>query len=267
MTETIHPETSTHGLCRPKTGRYHALLCFCVLIFGAALLFRLVKLVLDPGLMRDSTLYLQWAENWYETGDHVFMRLGVPVKTASLPVWLIKTLMLSGFGSEIAGRSLSLFLGSLIPVIGFIAALRACGRIRIALLSAFLLVFHPDLVTYSIQPLRDNYYVFFEAFLLLMTVEAYRNDTLFNWGVCGVFVALQSFCRYEGLEFLLIVPFIAFVLSVFEKERRKRVFPNIAAFFCMFGIASLFLLSLTDFDSGIVRKITDLLKVSYRYNQ
>ena len=261
MSETVHPEKAKRFFCESKTDRYHALLAVCILVFVAALLFRLMKLILDPGLMRDSALYLQWAENWHETGDWHFTRLGNPVKTAVLPVWMIKTLMFSG--SEIAGRALSLFFGSLIPVVGFIVALRICRRVRIALLSALLLIFHPDLVTYSIQPLRDNYYLLFEAFLLLLIVEAYRKDSILKWGACGIFVSLMSFCRYEGLEFLMIVPIVVFMFSVFRKERRKRVFLNVCAFSVLFGITSLFPLSLSDFDSGVVNKVHDLLRKPY----
>ena len=263
MSETVHSEKTMPDLSRSKTDRYHALLTICVLIFVSALLFRLMKLILDPGLMRDSTLYLQWAENWRETGDYYFTVLGNQVKTAVLPVWLIKTFMGLGFGSEITGRTLSIFLGSLIPVFGFLAALRACGRIRIALLSALLLIFHPDLVAYSVQALRDNYYLFFESVLLLTIVDGCRNDSVLKWSACGVLVSLLSFCRYEGLEFLAIVPLVIFMFSVFRKGRRKRVIVNVAAFSFLFGITSLFLLSLSDFDSGVVAKLQDIMRISY----
>ena len=244
-----------------KKNRYHILLCICVLIFVAALLFRLMKLILDPALMRDSALYLQWVEKWYETGDYYFERFGVQVKTAILPIWLMKEAMLSGFGAEIAGRALSLFLGSLIPVAGFYVALYVTKKIRLALVSAILLILHPDLVTYSIQPLRDNFYILFEAFLLLSIVVAIKKDSHISWGICGLFTALISFCRYEGLEFLVIVSFVIMATTFFKKSKWKNMFLKIAVFSVFFGITSLFLLSLSDYDLGVISKIVEMQKV------
>ena len=248
-----------------KKSRYHILLCICVLIFAASLLFRLMKLIIDPGFVRDSTLYLQWARHWYETGDYHFTILNAPVKSVVFPIWVVKKLMSSGFSEEIVGRALSLFLGSMIPVIGFAIAMRACRNIRLALVTALLLAIHPDLVPYSVQPMRENFYIFFEALLLLMIVESIKNGTACNWGACGIFVSFISFCRYEGMEFILIVPFVIVAMAVINKTKRKRMLLNIAFFSICFCVTSVSLLSLSDFETGIESKIEDLLDL--RLNQ
>ena len=241
------------------------LLCICILIFAVSLLFRLMKLVIDPGLQRDPTLYLQWATHWYETGDcHFFQASGDPVQTPIFPIWALKELMVSGLGAEVVGRGLSLFLGSMIPVISFVIALRVFQNIRIALVTALLLAVQPDLVPYSVQPLRENFYVFFEALLLLTIVESVKNGTYFNWGLCGVLVSFISFCRYEGMEFILIVPFVIVGMAFIDGIKRKRALLNIASFSVCFGIASVFLLSLSNFEIGVMSKIEDIIEIRFR---
>ena len=241
------------------------LLCICILIFAASLLFRLMKLVIDPGLQRDPTLYLQWASHWYETGDcHFFLVSGDPVQTPMFPIWALKELMVSGLGAEVVGRGLSLFLGSMIPVICFVIAMRVFQNIRIALITAFLLAIQPDLVPYSVQPLRENFYVFFEALLLLAIVESVKNGTYFKWGLCGVLVSFISFCRYEGMEFILIVPAVIVGMAFIDGITRKRALRNIAIFSICFGIASVFLLSLSNFEIGVMSKIEDIIEIRFR---
>ena len=242
--------------------RYHILLCISILIFAVSLLFRLLKLVLDPSLMRDPTLYLQWVESWHETGNYHFERLGVRVRMPVLTLWIMKNFMVMGFGAEIIGRSLALFFGAMIPVAGFFVAFNLTKKIRIALLTAILLVFHPDLVLYSIQPLRENFYVFFEAILFLVMIEAIRRKSIVCWGFCGFFVSLLSFCRYEGLEFCLIVPFVIAAICCFKEIKWKKAVASIVAFSIVFGSTSLFLLSLSNYDIGVISKLEQIRKVN-----
>ena len=82
----------------------------CLLIFLMSIAIRLVKLVFEPLLLRDGTFYLRMAEIWHQTGDYLEI-----TKEASnvppLPLWCIKTLMNFYGNPEIAGRSISIFLG------------------------------------------------------------------------------------------------------------------------------------------------------------
>ena len=231
-----------------KSEKRSILLCISLLVFAASLALRLLKLALDPGLMRDSSLYLAWADNWFQTGNHLHDILGDPTLTPPLAPWTIKTVMAYGFNADISGRAISLFLGSLMPVAGFLFALKLCGKIRIALLTTFLLVVHPDLVTYSVQPLRDNYYIFFDALLLVALIDAVKNDSNLKWGLCGILLSLAVFCRHEALEFAVIVPAILLVLCFFRKIELKQVFVKTAVFFLLFGLTFLLLMSLVDFD-------------------
>ena len=232
----------------------------CVLIFLAALLFRLVELALNPLLSRDAALYLTQAELWYETGDYTKTLLPGN-EVPPLQLWTIKTIMALGCGAEVAGRTMSLFLGSLLPAVAFLLAWKIGGRIRIALVAALLTIVHSELASYSYQPLRENYYLFFEGLLLVFLVDAARKDAVWKWCICGILFSLAFFSRYEILEFLLLIPLLLAFLVFRRRMKLKRAFANISAFYLFSGLTFLSLLSLVDFD------ITFLARFTYYLNK
>lgn len=246
-----------------KKQKYRSLLCICILIYLAALLVRMVKITLDPTLSRDGATYLVWVENWIATGAFYFdffRRVGI---VPPLSLWTIKTLaQTTGLDVEIAGRGISMFFGSVFPVIGFFFTLRLCRNIRIALFAALLLIFHPDLVHYSGQPLRENCYVFCTGILMIVLVEAVRESSTFKWALCGIFLALSTFCRYEGLEFVLIVPFVLGAMCYFGKIKVKDMVRNAAVFFLAFVLSVIPLLACADFEPrlfGRLKVFADML--------
>ena len=232
-----------------KHRKHRVLLCISLLIYAVALLVRTLKITLDPALERDAGVYLSWVEHWIETGDYFysfFDRVGL---VPPLSLWSIKTLTLTGFSTEIAGRSISMFLGSLLPVIGFFFTWRICRNIRIALLAALVLVLHPNLVEYSCQPLRESCYAFFNCILLFAFMEAIRKASFFNWAVCGIALSLTAYTRFEALEFMLFVPLILAALCYFKKIKWKDAFRSVASFYLFFCLTSVLLLACVDFDS------------------
>ena len=231
-----------------KNARFNSLLCISLLIFATALAFRLFKLVLDPGLGRDSTLYLAWADSWFDTGNYLFYELDGPTRIPPLVPWAIKTAMTFGFSAEITGRAISQFLGSLIPVAGFFFALKISRNIRISLLAAFVLIIHPQLVEFAVQPQRDNIYLLFNAILLMVATDAMVNDSTLEWGACGILLSLAVFCRHEAFEFALLVPLVLLLLFFFKKIKFRQVFVRSAVFFAFFAMTFLLLLSFVDFD-------------------
>lgn len=223
-------------------------LCISVLIFLSAMLVRMLKIVLDPTLPRDGAFYLLFVEHWIDTGDYYytfFDRIRLP---PPLSLWMIKKLALTGFSLEIAGRSISMFFGSLIPVVGFFFTFRVCRNIRIALFAALLLILQPDLVLYSGHPLRENTYIFFNGLLLLMITEAVIRDNILKWAACGLLLAMSAFCKYEALEFFVIVPFLLAALCFFKKIKVKQAVLNASVFFLFLGLTSVFLWACADFD-------------------
>lgn len=239
-----------------KNNRFHALLCIGILIYAAALLARLGKLLIDPSLVRDAALYLNWVNSWVETGDFYFLVLGKAPLVPPVSLWSIKTMVeLTGVDAETAGRALSLFLGSLVPVIGFYFALRFTRSIRIALVSALLLVIHPRLVEFSVQPIRENWYIFFNAALLFVLCEAVRRSSVVKWGACGVFLALSAFSRFEGLEFVPVVALVLLLLWFFRKITLKEMVLSGLVFCLALGATALLVMWSVDFDYRFFTRI------------
>ena len=239
-----------------KNSRYYALLCIGVLIYAASLLVRLGKLLIDPSLLRDAAVYLNWVNSWVETGDFYFLILGKAPLVPPVSLWSIKTLMeLTGIDAEIAGRTLSLFLGSLVPVIGFFFALRFTRSIRISLVSALLLIVHPRLVEFSVQPIRENWYIFFTAAFLFVICEAIRKNSVFKWGACGVFLALSAFSRFEAMEFVPIVAMVLLILFSFQKINLKEMLQSGLAFCLTLFATSVLVLWSVDFDYRFFSRI------------
>lgn len=232
-----------------KHRKYRALLCIALLIYATALLVRATKITLDPALERDAGVYLSWVEHWTATGDYFYSFFGRVGLVPPLSLWLIKTLKLTGFSTEIAGRSISMFLGSLLPVVGFFFAWRICRNIRIALLAALVLILHPNLVEYSCQPLRESCYTFFNCILLFTFMEAVRKTTVFNWAACGVALSLTAYTRFEALEFILFAPLLLAALCWLRKMNWKDAIRSTAVFYFFFCLASVLLLACVEFDS------------------
>lgn len=242
-----------------KLYRYRMLLCIGVVIFIAALLVRMAKIVLDPTLPRDGAFYLLFVEHWIDTGDYYytfFDRIALP---PPLSLWMIKQMTLAGFSPEIAGRAISMFFGSLIPIVGFYFTLRVSRNIRIALLAALMLVFQPDLVLYSGHPLRESTYVFFDGMLLVMITEAMIKDNVLKWAACGVFLAMSAFSRYEALEFAVIVPFLLAALCFFKRISIREAVRNTAAFFLFLALTAVLLWACAGFDTRLIARPLDYI--------
>ncbi len=237
-----------------KHRRYRMLLYICIALYILALLVRTAKILLDPILERDASLYLAWVENWIATGSYHYTFFDQVGPVPPLPIWFIKTMMLSGIGAEAAGRTIALFFGSLMPVVGFVFTLKVCRNIRIALLAALLLVFQPDLVQYSGQPLRECPYVFFDGILLILIADAVLKNAACKWALCGIVLSLTSYCRFEALEFTLIVPGIMAALWYFKKIDWKEAIRNTVAFYLLFLLTYVLLLTCVDFDYEFIAR-------------
>ena len=121
-------------------------------------------------------------------------------------------------------------------------------------MTAILLVFQPDLVQYSGQPLRENTYIFFDGILLLAIAEATRKSTVFKWAICGIVLSLTAYCRFEALEFTVIVPFFLAALCYFKKMNVKEAVRYTAAFYLFFVLTYILLLTCVNFDYEFIAR-------------
>ena len=222
-------------------------------IFGVSVVIRLIKMIFEPLLLRDAAYYLRMAEVWHKTGVYqeiIKEHESIP----PLPFWCIKSLMNFCGNSEIAGRSISIFLGGLIPVVGFVLAREITHNIRFSLIAALCFILHPNLVSYSTQPLRENYYILLIGLLLIAMVRNSRETRTTGWIVCGAIIGVAVLCRYEILEFLV---FVTMEIAVLELKR-NRIIPflkSVGIFLLVFVITSFSLLVIINCNYSSIYKI------------
>ena len=224
-------------------------------IFCCSLAFRVIKLILDPLLLRDSALYLFYSDIWYNTNNYSEIT-NIDTTVPPFPLFTIKEMMKMGFNSEITGRSISLFLGSLIPVLGYVIAKRCFKDKRIALITSIIFIIHPTLISYSIQPLRENYYLFFLELTIIEAINGIAKRSFISWFLCGCFLSITFFCRYEALEMIIIYSSLILFLSFKKKYTKRATLGNLASFYIACALTAALLLSITDYDLSFIKRVS-----------
>ena len=227
-------------------------------LFLGALSARLLKMMLDPMLLRDSAFYLSLAERWTAEGYSQTVIDGTVI-IPPFPIYCITKLMACNFSAEIAGRSISMFLGSIIPLLGYIIAYKIFKKNIIAVITAVLLIIHPSLVSYSTQPLRESYYLFFMGLLIIEIVNGIKEGKIKYWGLCGFFLSFALFCRYESIEFILFCPLIILYLFLRRNIDQKKFIKDLSSFFLALLVTSGLLLSITSYNLLFISNIAKYL--------
>jgi dolichyl-phosphate-mannose--protein O-mannosyl transferase len=222
-----------------------------VCLFLLSLSLRLIKLILDPVLTRDSALYITLAKEWANNGFLQNNEYNVPL----LPIYAMKEADCFIENTEIAGRSIALFLGSLIPVIGYVISKNLFKDKKKAIICTLILMLHPNLISYSTQPLRESPYLFFEGLILLALIKGIKNRKYIFWLLSGVLSALAFYCRLEALEFTLIIPLfiVYFILNKDICLRKASIF--ISLFYLSFFLSFFMIPFLTDINMSFVLRI------------
>lgn len=228
-------------------------------IYTVALAARLLKMGLDPMLQRDSALYLILAEKWHETGNYC-QAIETGTIVPPLPLFAIVKAMDLGLDSEIAGRSTALFLGAMIPVLGYIISYKIIHKTELSLICAILLILHPTLISYSIQPLRENFYLFFIGLSIIAVTNGIRTKRMEDWCTSGTLTAFAVFCRYEAAEFLIFFPVVTAYLFLKTNNRLSNSIRSMAIFYLSFILTSILLLSIVNFNVSFITKTTSYFK-------
>lgn len=234
----------------------HKRLILIATIFILSFAIRLLRLYIDPQLLRDSVLYIELADIWSETSNYSDI-IAKGTITPPLPLYFIKELMNLGFSAEIAGRSLSLFTGAFVPVIGYFLAQNIFKNHIISLLFSLFLTINPALVFYSTQPLRESNYLFFTMFSGLFGIKAIIQQRKMDWVLCGCFISLSFFCRYESLELLVAIPLIVLFLILWGKMHLKNSIQNVAFLYLGFCFVSLTLIIMIGCGFSFIKRISE----------
>ena len=195
--------------------------CYCFLktdrlagAFGLLLLTAAVHLwaqSLVPVWERDSITYVTAATHWAATGEYLLPEF------PPLPCFMVKVLIQLGLQPETAAKCFTFLTGLPVPLLGYLIAMKMTGNRRVARYTAFMLIFHPMLIYFSVQPLRDSAYILFVSLLTLAAVDAVKKQTVVPWLLCALWSAFSWACRFETLEFFLLLPLVAAV-RVWQKS-------------------------------------------------
>lgn len=243
--------------CEITTKKNWNSLAFLSALFVVALTARLFSLILDPLLQRDAASYLLLAERWQETGDYAQTLVGGVTPVPPLPLFTIVKMMDLGFQSEIGGRSIALFLGAMIPILGYYISYIVFKNSLISAISTLILIFHPNLVSYSIQPLRENFYLLFLGLTSIAFIKGIKYKKIKDWGLCGMILAFAVYSRYEALELLFFCPLVLLILWFKKKLSFKATTRFLCVLFMSFFATSVLLLSITNFNISFISKILE----------
>ena len=170
----------------------------------------LTAFALMPVLERDSVAYVTTAAYWAETGKYLQPHF------PPLPCFFIKVLIQAGFAPEFAGKCVSFLAGLPVPVLAYLITMKSVGNRKVARYTAFMVIFHPMLIYFSVLPLRDSVYILFISLLILAALDAVKKQSPGAWLLCALWTAAAWTCRYETLEFFLVLPLVT-ALRVWQK--------------------------------------------------
>ena len=189
--------------------------CCLIGIILVSLIIRALVLYLDPLLFRDATTYIKMAEAWHNNGSYQGMLNTTGNNLRWVPpfsIFLTHLVMYLGVSAEVAARTLTIIFGASIPLIGYGIAKVVCRNRYVALCAALFLAINPELIKYSIQPIRESFYFALIGMVLYYICRGIRFHAGQDWALAGLFCAISCLTRYESLEFLIYVV-IYFIVS------------------------------------------------------
>ena len=215
------------------------IILYCIFLFG--ILVKLVLLICEPTLSRDSTLYLNLAEIWYDTDSYQAMINASEISWLPLlPIVIYKYSMC--YNSEALCIAVNIFLGSLIPFLGYKIALELFRKRNIAFVTAILLEFNPKINSISIEVQRDIFYLFFFGLFLLFLILTLKRKRCFYIIICSIISSCSLLTRFEGVELILIFVISIAFMFVTKRTTMRKAF-SLVVIYLVSIIASLSLLS------------------------
>lgn len=147
--------------------------------------------------MLDELYHVEWARelasgDWM--GSRVFFR-------APLYPYLLGAMLSVFRGSLTAARFVQACYGSLVPVVTFFIARRACGR-RCAVVAGALAAAYPFLIYFDNELLITSLIVLLDGLLLLLLLRADDHPSWTRWFAAGVVLGLSAIARPNILVFV-----------------------------------------------------------------
>lgn len=190
-----------------------AVIVFCVLV---GFFVRIMYLIKYPVPVRDSYTYQEMIEHWDFSSQTETTKVVPPLslfffKTTSqlLNIELIK-----------AAKLFNIETGLLIIVLMMLIASRISSSLICTFISGLIAATHPVLVELSCQMLRENSYLMFTCFAILCLMSYLKHIGITKLVLAALCVTLSFFCRYEGID-NLVISFL--IILFFPKRIRMKV--------------------------------------------
>ena len=192
-----------------------AIIIFCVLI---GYFVRITYLMKYPVPVRDSYTYQELIERWDFSSKTETTKVVPPLslfffKTTSqlLNIEIIK-----------AAKLFNVEAGLLIIVLMMIITLKISSSTICALISGLVAATHPVFVELSCQMLRENSYLMFTCLAILSIMSYLKHTGLIKLVLASICVTLSFFCRYEGIDNIIISLLVILMFSQ-NVTRKKKV--------------------------------------------
>lgn len=213
----------------------HRTAIFLTIILLLSFFLKISALFHDSTVSRDGCYYLFLATQWYEKGSwESVLSISCNLQPPLL-FYAIKCMMQLGFSAEVAGFSISVFLGALTPLFAYAIAKEITNDQTVSLFSAFIFAINPSVNAFSIEIQRDAAYLFWVGAIIWMLILGIKRRRVSYWILGGVFLGFSILTRYESVEFFAIVPICLFVLSIkkYFSWKEALVFGGIYFSFCI----------------------------------
>lgn len=229
-----------------KNARKYAYLLGILLLILSAQVIRLGLMTYRQCIETDGVTYVSIAHQLIHNGT-LTNRFYPPLYPA-----LMGLVSLAIEDYELAGRIVSVSLGSLLIVPVFMLCSRVYSR-KVAFLTSVLIIFYPTLADYSVQVSTESSFAFFLQFFFLVTILAFKTHRWIFFFIAGILLGLSYLIRPESLGYLpYTVVAYSLVFRFFERTVSKaRVAANTGFFV---GAAVLVMLPYMIFVGGMSGK-------------
>ena len=241
------------------------LLLILIVVIGIAI--RVAELWWHGPWSRDSVIYCQWANMWYDTGvmNHI-AQFGA--KIAPLYIGLMVCGMKFGLNAPQAGIAVNFIFGTLLILLMFHIAKESFHEKKWAFWAAIFVAVHPTAVKYSCKVLREMPFLLFTGVWILGTLKGIKYQDNRCWILSGIGAALAALVRIEGLEYVGIMG-IAGLAALWSKSWGYRKIFKISLLFVVAWLGTVIILSLwwgadIEYYKEMIRFRREMTEVNFR---
>lgn len=215
-----------------------------LLLLNLAIRLTLLFLTSESSLAHDGAEYIDIARNLLAGRglvSHLVYNLNYRLDVIPYPVALFPPLFpilvflafgLGGASFFVAGLVNVIFY-SLLPLMLFVLAERISGDRKLSLLASLLLTFNPIIIGASNQILTEASFTFFSLVFLFFLFN--KKASVFDNALAGLFLALASLVRIQGLILLMPIALIYFIFfaSPLSWKKKCKALLVVAIFACL----------------------------------